>query len=267
MASFRSAAKHARLHFVRNIRPREHAFSVAQRVDCFRSGTRLINFVDAELFFQNLVDINLVFERHGRHAATVEVPRQRQRSRHGFVLFRISRQLDHDSQSDSLSTFSFTRSSAAALPANICTFDSGEVKLGNELVGIIERHNFKVNPAKTRMSSRRHRMEVTGIVINDFPNVKRLFIDRVRGALHAWEKYGYDAAQAQWAEHVHKGMSLAYEKRPWKRQTRTRKPPELKNVVWGKLLYIRIVRGANDVIYTRLAERYNRLTQAEGAAK
>ncbi|MGF6758256.1 reverse transcriptase domain-containing protein [Paraburkholderia sp. GAS42] len=160
-------------------------------------------------------------------------------------------------------TFSFTRATAATLPANICTFDSGEVKLGNELVGIIERHNFKVNPTKTRMSTRRRRMEVTGIVINEFPNVKRSFIDRIRGVLHAWEKYGYEAAQTKWEERVALGASLAYEKRPWKRQTRTGKPPALKNVLWGRLLYVRMVRGADDAIYTRLAERYNRLVQAE----
>ena len=155
-------------------------------------------------------------------------------------------------------TFSFTRATAATLPANICIFDGGEIKLGNELVGIIERHSFKVNPSKTRMSTRRRRMEVTGIVINEFPNVKRAFIDRIRGALHAWEKYGYQAAQITWEQRVAQGASLAYEKRLWKRQTRTKKPPALKNVLWGKLLYVRMVRGADDAIYTRLAERYNR---------
>lgn len=162
-------------------------------------------------------------------------------------------------------TFSFTRASAAALPANICTFDSGQVTLGNELIGVIGRHNFKINPVKTRMSTRRRRMEVTGIVINEFPNVKRSFIDRIRGALHAWEKYGYDAAQAKWEERVSQGASLAYEKRPWKRQTRTGSTPALKNVLWGKLLYVRMVRGADDAIYTRLAERYNRMVEAERA--
>ena len=160
-------------------------------------------------------------------------------------------------------TFSFTRATAATLPANICIFDGGEIKLGNELVGIIERHSFKVNPSKTRMSTRRRRMEVTGIVINEFPNVKRAFIDRIRGALHAWEKYGYQAAQITWEQRVAQGASLAYENRLWKRQTRTKKPPALKNVLWGKLLYVRMVRGADDAIYTRLAERYNRLVQAE----
>lgn len=156
-------------------------------------------------------------------------------------------------------TFSFSTPNPAALPANICTFDGGVTGLGNELVSIIERHNFRVNPAKTRISTRRRRMEVTGIVINAFPNVKRVFIDRIRGGLHAWQKYGYEDAQAGWEKLVADGAALAYEKRPWKRQTLSRKTPELKNVLWGKLLFVRMVRGPDDAIYTRLAEKYNQL--------
>lgn len=94
-----------------------------------------------------------------------------------------------------------------------------------------------------------------------------IFIDRIRGALHAWDKYGYDAAQAGWSNRVTVGASTAYEKRPWKRQTRSGNPPELKNVLGGKLLFVRMVRGADDAIYTRLAEKYNGLVQHERGSK
>lgn len=162
-------------------------------------------------------------------------------------------------------TFSFSTPNKAALPANICTFDSGVVTLGQELVGIIGQHNFRINPVKTRMSTRQRRMEVTGIVINQFTNVKRVFIDKIRGALHAWDRHGYKAAEENWEARVANGAQLAYDKRPWKRQTRLRQPPELKTVLWGKLLFLRMVRGADDAIYTRLAEKYNRLVERERA--
>lgn len=160
-------------------------------------------------------------------------------------------------------TFSFSTPNPAALPANICSFDGGVAVLGNELVSIIEQHNFRINSAKTRMSTRRRRMEVTGIVINAFPNVKRAFIDSIRGGLHAWQKYGYDNAQAEWERRVAVGATLAYEKRTRKRQTLSRKLPDIKNVLWGKLLFVRMVRGKDDSIYTRLAERYNQLVTDE----
>lgn len=161
-------------------------------------------------------------------------------------------------------TFSFSTRDASRLPANICSFDSGELGLGHELQAIIEtKHSFRINPSKSRISTRKHRMEVTGITVNEFPNVKRIFIDRIRGALNAWATHGYTAAQTGWESRIAAGAGIAYEKRPWKRQTRTRSTPQLKNVLWGKLLYLRMVRGKDDVIYTRLAEKYNRLCSQE----
>jgi RNA-directed DNA polymerase len=141
------------------------------------------------------------------------------------------------------------------------------VTLGYELLATIEtQHHFVVNANKTRMSSRHHRLEVTGITINEFPNVKRDFIDRIRGALKAWESHGYVSAQAAWQDRVAKGRTKPYEQRAWRRQTRGGGTPELANVLWGKLLYIRMVRGKDDSIYTRLAERYNSLRLREAAS-
>ncbi|HCY63237.1 MAG TPA: RNA-directed DNA polymerase [Oxalobacteraceae bacterium] len=152
-------------------------------------------------------------------------------------------------------TFSLSVRDIAKLPVNICSFDSGVLTLGDELQSIFVKNSFRINPLKSRLGNRRHRLEVTGITINKSPNVKRSFIDSIRGALHAWDKYGYEAATAEW------------EKRPYKRQRRIGGIPSLKNVLWGKLLYVRMVRGGDDVLYTRLAERYNMLCEKEQAAR
>lgn len=162
-------------------------------------------------------------------------------------------------------TFSFSVQRSVNLPANICSFDSGILTLGEELRAIVSSQSFRINPSKSRLSTRLHRLEVTGITINEFPNVKRVFIDRIRGALHAWDAYGYDFAQAAWEKRVSDATGKAYEKRPWKRQTRSGKVPALKNVLWGKLLYVRMVRGGDDLLYSRLAERYNTLCRREKA--
>ena len=156
-------------------------------------------------------------------------------------------------------TFSFPVRNPSRLPAAICVVDDdGGLHVGAELHDLItSKHHFTINPAKTRLSDRGRRMEVTGLTINRFPNVPRVFIDRIRGALHAWEKYGYAAADKQWNDRVTNALTGAYEKKPWRRQTRRGKTPELKNVLWGKLLYLRMVRGKDDTIYTRLAERFN----------
>ncbi|MBI0326969.1 reverse transcriptase domain-containing protein [Burkholderia plantarii] len=165
-------------------------------------------------------------------------------------------------------TFSFPVKKTSRLPAAICVVDDdGGVTIGAELHDLIAtKHHFTINAAKTRLSDRFRRMEVTGLTINKFPNVRRIFIDRIRGALNAWERNDYAAAEKGWQDRVQKASAGAYEKKPWKRQTRGSAVPKLKNVLWGKLLYLRMVRGKDDLIYTRLAERYNAAVDKEMAA-
>ena len=160
-------------------------------------------------------------------------------------------------------TFSFSVVRSESLPANVCSFDSGILTLGEELRAIFASHSFRINPNKSRLSSRLHRLEVTGVTINKFPNVKRKFVDTIRGGLHAWKVYGYALAQTEWEKRVIDGMGKDYEHRPWKRQTRIRVVPKLKNVLWGKLLYLRMVRGRDDALYMRLAKSYNALCKGE----
>ncbi len=82
-------------------------------------------------------------------------------------------------------------------------------------------------------------------------------MDRIRGAINTWEKHGYVLVDKTWQDRVVATATGIYQKKPWKRKTRRGHAPALKNVLWGKLLYLRMVRGENDLIYIRLAERYN----------
>lgn len=165
-------------------------------------------------------------------------------------------------------TFSFIVRTRRSLPPAICMADDeGHLALGAELRELITtKHHFDINEAKTRLSDRHRRMEVTGLTINHFPNVRRKFIDRIRGALNAWERNGYAAAEKGWQDRIAASASLSYEQQPWRRQYRSGHIAKLKNVLWGKLLYLRMIRGKDDLIYTRLAERYNAQIQKEQAA-
>lgn len=158
-------------------------------------------------------------------------------------------------------TLSFNVRSSERLPAAICSIQDGKISIGQELSDLISAHSFTINPNKTRIRGRFQRMEVTGLTVNKFPNVRRCFIDKIRGALHAWEKFGYTAAATEWERRV-VDPSIAYQCKPWKRQTRKKKTADLKNVIWGKLLYLRMVRGGNDALYARLADRYNAVVKA-----
>lgn len=162
-------------------------------------------------------------------------------------------------------TLSFNIRSAERLPVAICSAHDGQVSIGKELSDIIIEHSFKINENKTRLRGRFQRMEVTGLTVNKFPNVRRRFVDKIRGALNAWEKYGYEAAAAEWERRA-VDPSISYESKPWKRQTRIKKIAGLKNVIWGKLLYLRMIRGGDDILYARLADRYNAAVKSRSAA-
>ncbi|MBB5393667.1 MULTISPECIES: serine protease [unclassified Herbaspirillum] len=140
----------------------------------------------------------------------------------------------------------------------------GRVVIGAELNDLITvKHSFAINADKTRLSNRARRMEVTGLTINENPNVRRIFIDRIRGALRAWETHGYNAAQSVWQAKVAKSILAPHENKIWKRQTRTGSTPQLRNSIWGKLLYLKMVRGGTDPLYNHLAERYNAVVEIE----
>lgn len=160
-------------------------------------------------------------------------------------------------------TFSFSTRTAEGLPNNICSFNGGIVIIGEELRSIIEKHSFTINSKKTRMSSSSTRQEVTGLTINEFPNVSRRFVDEVRGALNAWKVHGYVAAQKTWEQRILDGADKPLRERAWSRQTRTATPPSLQRYLWGKLLFIRMVRTQDDPLYNRLAERHNELVARE----
>jgi len=154
-------------------------------------------------------------------------------------------------------TFSFSVRDASRLPTNICSHDGGVVRLGNELISTIVHHGFNINETKTRISNHLRRLEITGLTINEFPNVKRNFVDKIRGALHAWDRHGYKAAQANWEEHIRAHRTAEFDQKRWHRQRRTPDIPPLANVLFGRLLYLKMVRGAEDTIYSRLADKFN----------
>jgi RNA-directed DNA polymerase len=148
--------------------------------------------------------------------------------------------------SDDLS-FSLSIRDYARLPKSLCVFDGVTLTLGNELVKVIQDNSFEINQNKSRISNKSQRLEVTGLTINEFPNVKRKFIDEIRGALHAWEVYGYELAESE------------FQSTRYKRSTRSGIKPSLRRYLKGKLLFLKMVRGEEDLIYTKLAEKFNQL--------
>lgn len=124
--------------------------------------------------------------------------------------------------------------------------ENGEFR--KELTRIIEGQGFTINASKTRLQKLGSRQEVTGIIVSDKLNVTKKYVREIRSLLYIWEKYGYSAAMARFlpkykAEkgHVKKGN------------------PDLTNVLDGKLMYLKMVKGESDPVYARLYNKFQQL--------
>jgi RNA-directed DNA polymerase len=123
---------------------------------------------------------------------------------------------------------------------------NAEVQCGPALAAAIQACGLEVNPKKVRLQSRHTRQSVTGLTVNAAPNVERSRVRRLRAMLHAWEKFGLEAAGiehfARWKPNPASGQV----NHPGRR---------FRNAVYGELAYLKMVRGAADPVFLRLCAR------------
>ncbi len=139
-------------------------------------------------------------------------------------------------------------------PSTIARQEDGKWVVGSVVKEIITaKHRFVINEKKVRMQDWRQRQEVTGLVTNVFPNVRRSFVREVRAMLHAWEKYGLDSARQSYSKKT---------RRPHRHPARP--APDFRYVLLGKILFVYTVKGADNPVSIQLR---NRLCLLEPAFK
>lgn len=125
---------------------------------------------------------------------------------------------------------------------------AGGLELAEPLARAITAAGFAINQKKVRLQTRHQRQSVTGLHVNAKANVSRTRIRGLRAMLHAWEKFGIAAAAH---EHFMKHRGLL-------------KPPNdpargFRDVVYGQLAFIKMVRGADDPVFLNLAAKLVKL--------
>lgn len=122
-------------------------------------------------------------------------------------------------------------------------------KFCKSLRNIIENEeHFKINTDKTRLCHSGERQEVTGLTVNEQTNVTRKYVKQIRLFLHIWEAKGLPEAQRLFEKHY---------------TPKTTRPnvgiPHIENVIAGKLLYLKMVKGEKDDIYRKINARLDLL--------
>ena len=139
-------------------------------------------------------------------------------------------------------TFSTTRS---FFSKSLAVKTNGEVYICKELEDIINKHSFNINFKKVRIQTSPSHQEVTGLTVNEFPNIKRWRIRTLRAAIYAWKKHGYEQA-----ENVYLSKYLG----KWSKSV------SLEFAIRGHLSYIQMVRGKSDPVYRKIVHDFNSLT-------
>ncbi|MDJ0581105.1 reverse transcriptase domain-containing protein, partial [Crocosphaera sp.] len=129
--------------------------------------------------------------------------------------------------------------------------DKDKLVLGDTLLNIIIENGFKVNEQKIRLQTRGNHQSVTGLTTNEFPNVDRNYVRKIRAMLHAWAKFGLEAAEKEYQEkYDNKGRSSIKSK------------PTFQQVLRGKIEFIGMVKGKDDSIYLKYLENYHKLIKS-----
>ena len=124
-------------------------------------------------------------------------------------------------------------------------------KFCTSMRNIIENEEgFKINSDKTRLCHRRMRQEVTGLTVNAKTNVSRKYIKQLRPLIHNWEAKGYSEAQAIFAKHYAETNT---------RSIKFKGEHHIENIISGKLMYLKMVKGETDSTYKTLVGRFERL--------
>ena len=134
-------------------------------------------------------------------------------------------------------------------PSAIATMISlTEVEVGGELDAIIESNGFRINKSKVRLQPRYRRQEVTGLTVNEFPNVRRNYVRQIRAMLYAWKEFGIaDAEKDYFTKYDDKYRNPELEL------------PSFRLIVKGKIEFLGMVRGEKNPIYRRFIEKYKDL--------
>jgi len=147
-------------------------------------------------------------------------------------------------------SFSFT-CNKHRLPDGIVVLLNGEWSPGITLTQIIEKNGFSINYEKVRLCDRFSRMEVTGLTVNEFPNVRRRYVRQLSSMFHAWRKYGYDEAEKEYNDKYNS------------KHRASDKPKSYLHMIKGKLAFLLSVKTNRDYLFSKLAIQFNDLVVDE----
>lgn len=163
-----------------------------------------------------------------------------------FICERLDQKLDKLATSYNLK---YTRYADDITFSGMKNVFAADGQFCSSLKTIIEcEEKFTINTDKTRLLLRNNRQEVTGLTINEKPNVPRKYIKQLRCMIHNWETKGYYEAQQIFLKNYNN-----------KKNHNFKGIHHIENIIAGKLDYLKMVKGEKDSTYISLKQRFEKL--------
>jgi len=128
-------------------------------------------------------------------------------------------------------------------------------KFISKLNWLIQSEGLVINESKIRLQNQGERQVVTGITVNKGTNVSRVYIKELRMYLYYIEQYGLKKALSYFVNDRKKNLQFTNVSLDKMNET------YFQNTLKGKLNFLAMVRGKDDPLYSKLANRYNDLFQ------
>ena len=161
-------------------------------------------------------------------------------------------------------TFSTTLSK---FPSGLANYTDGtdisNIILGERLKLTIQGNGFEVNEDKTRLQHKSGHQGVTGLTVNQFPNVRRSFIREISSMLYEWQKcikLG-TSIEERYEERQRKLLENSLQERPPFKENSSYKMPSFRQVLRGKIMFLGMIRGKQNSTYLTYLKWFNKLSQ------
>lgn len=135
-----------------------------------------------------------------------------------------------------------------------------KIILNDALKQILQKNNVIENPEKITLRTRNARQEVTGLVVNKFPNIKREYYKNIRALLYNCKKNGiYKEA----LKYIDKGFCKNRDIVKYKDEIEKSHIIEewYKTVLRGKVNFIKQIKGDNSFAFYTLAKVFNEVVE------
>jgi RNA-directed DNA polymerase len=133
-----------------------------------------------------------------------------------------------------------------------------EIIVGENLISVIHDNGFKINKKKIKLQTRKNHQGVTGLTVNEFPNVKREYIRKISSMLYIWDNYGINSAQQLYVEKYSREIEEFNQKGIFLKKT-----PLFKESLRGKINFLGMVRGKDDPIFLKYLDWYRTLSKRD----